>query len=406
MLQSNKNKGEVMQNKHLINKTHSIITKTLSSLACIGLLGICINFVACDSKEESSRQNSNQILELNKQSPVIQSNDIGHTSTSTTIVIPADAKSYLQRYKDYISKSQQNPTKSKTTLSPSNQTSSQSNIESSSKDSPTQNTIDSTNANISNQQAQKLDEEFVMLRKKYINSKSIMSYLSQAQCIVPDCSALIHNNTYSYPNTDIIAAYQSIVMDKNTKIFSDLALIQVYDYLLKTKETTTIDLQSQETLQNSLKSPYKTLQFAWESPNKLTITLTPKEEICLPYQYNSITTFIQDNNGVSTSRYSEKLPVFSYPQDLVSFVAQSCSCARALGAIPSIDTTSLDEASKKSFVQPDKQSCNDLDSKRKDLWEKYTQDSRIISILQHEQKMYSTQSQENLSPKATQDTPQ
>ncbi|RDU67604.1 hypothetical protein CQA53_00940 [Helicobacter didelphidarum] len=281
-----------------------------------------------------------------------------------------------------------------------------------------------------NKEALDLDKTFIVLRQKYSANQNVLESLRDCACLFPDCSAVITNNEYFYPNMDILEVYQTIIMDKKTNIFSNIALIEEYDYVLKSMQTTTIDLQSQAILQGEKNQPYRSIKFQWQLPQEnissqatnfrikdlntkdfntkdsnsenlvidskptnimLTITLTPKEEICLPYQYNSITTFIQDKSGVHTKHYEEKLPAFSYPADLVLFVAQSCACARALGNIPNIAMNNLDEASKKNFLSPQVKYCDEVDSKRRDLWEKYMQDSRIIGILQQEQRMYKTQ---------------
>ncbi len=232
--------------------------------------------------------------------------------------------------------------------------------------------------------ANMLDKRFIQLRYKYRNDLNILNILSKFSCIMPDCSSIIKDDVYFYPKKTILQAYNTIIMDKNTNIFNNLDIIKEYDYILSSMQTTSIDLENQY-LTNGKQIPYKTIKFVWENPNKLIISLIPKEEICQIYQYSYITTFLQDENGVTTKKYEEKLPMFLYPQDLVLFVNHSCACARALNYIPRL---SLNDYKSKNILIPNEKYCDMLESERKNLWEKYMQDSRIIGILQQEQRIY------------------
>lgn len=292
--------------------------------------------------------------------------------------------------------------------------------------------MESKNADSKDSKASELDKEFLFLRKKYSsNERAIQSLKECCGCIKPDCSANIKEGEYFYANNDILEALNNILLDKNTQIFSDIKLLQKYEYVLKNKQTTSIDLQSLNTDKNTETNDiYGYIKFEWVDNNMLKVTLTPKENICTPHQYNIVTTFLQDNNGVKTTRYKEKLPMFLYPADLVLFVRQSCSCAMALGNISDvsknmesnieisefkldskdsknlqetmefksdIDSKNVKKTSQKyhEFLSPNIKYCDNLEESRANLWEKYMQDSRAIRILQEEQKMYKPQFYEN-----------
>lgn len=322
------------------------------------IVSICLFIIACGN--DNTEQQDSTVTTYNFNSSNHQTlHNISDISNQPKTVIPSDIEAYMARYANFVQ-----------TLGLKNK--------------PNIIKIQDT----SNKEALALDKDFIFLRQKYHDDSKILQILSAYQCFIPDCSAIIQDTEYFYPNMTILEAYQTIIMDKYTKVLNNIDVIHEYDYVLKNKQTTTIDLQSQATLQNKKTQPYQYVKFAWENPNRLIITLSPKEEICLPYHYNSITTFIQETNGVRTKRYEKKLPTFSYPADLVQFVAQSCACAMGMGNISHIIPENLDDLSKGNLIKPDTQYCDLLDSKRKELWEKYMQDSRIITILQHEQKMY------------------
>ncbi len=233
-----------------------------------------------------------------------------------------------------------------------------------------------------NKEAMRLDTTFTQLRQQYKNNKTIMETLEAFACILPDCSAIQQGKIYFYPYMTIIEAYNAILMDKQTHIFTFFDIMKHYNYVLTSMQTTSIDLQAQYTQQ----TPFQTLKFTWNGTNRLDITLTPKEEICKPYIYIYQITFIQDSNGVQVKQHKEKLSAFSYPSDLVAFVAKSCACARVLGYIDKL--TIEEEKIAKHALQPHITHCENIATERKDLWDKYMRDSRIIRILQHEQQLY------------------
>ena len=234
---------------------------------------------------------------------------------------------------------------------------------------------------ISTKEAKILDKTFVKLRHTYKNDKDIMQILESFSCILPDCSATKIKETYFYPDMTIQEAFYAIIMDKKTEIFTHFDIIKDYSYVLADMQTTSIDLQAQY----GKTTPFQTLKFTWDTQS-LEIALTPKEEICKPYIYTYRTIFIQDSNGVRVKPQEERLSVFSYPTQLVDFVAKSCACARFYKYIPEL--TPAEKKVAKNTLEPDKKHCENLTSERKNLWDTYMQDSRVIRILQHEQSLY------------------
>lgn len=234
-------------------------------------------------------------------------------------------------------------------------------------------------------EAAELDLAFVRLRREYRYDESALKALGEFSCLLPDCSAAREGNIYFYPHRDIIEAYRSILADKNTEIFGYLDIMNQYSYVLVEKQTTSIDLQVQY-INSSRPMPFQTLKFVWHDSDILEVVLMPKEEICKPYIYLYRTIFQQDSNGVRVERLEERLSAFTYPSDLVDFVARSCSCARANGFIPKLSFE--EEKVAKNALAPSKEYCPALEGERKELWDKYMHDTRIIGILQHEQKLY------------------
>lgn len=234
---------------------------------------------------------------------------------------------------------------------------------------------------ISTKEAKILDKTFVRLRHTYKNDKDIMQILESFSCILPDCSATKIKDTYFYPDMNIQEAFYMIIADKKTEIFTHFDIIKDYSYVLKDMQTTSIDLQAQY----DKITPFQTLKFTWDTQS-LEIALTPKEEICKPYIYTYRTIFIQDSNGVRVRAQEERLSVFSYPTQLVDFVAKSCACARFYRYIPEL--TQAEKRVAKNALAPDKKHCENLSIERKALWDTYMQDSRVIGILQHEQSLY------------------
>lgn len=299
--------------------------------------------------------------------------------------------------------------------------------------------------------AKNLDKEFLLLRKKYKSNKDAINDLQNYACIAKDCSAVIKNNEYFYATDSILEAINSILMDKNTRILSEINLLKKYEYVIQTKQTTTINLATL----NHANSEFSHIKFEWldtmesnvdfradssnldskHSPNTLIITLSPKENICAPQQYNIITTFslvknVDNSNtnflspkySVKTSHYKEKLPTFLYPADLVLFVRESCACAMAMDNLKKINVTNSNNVEVNSFdikadsnaninelsftsnidskmieslpkdyykfLPPNIKYCENLETKRAILWDKYMQDSKAIKILQTEQKLY------------------
>ncbi|MDY5950889.1 MAG: hypothetical protein SPJ16_06835 [Helicobacter sp.] len=230
-------------------------------------------------------------------------------------------------------------------------------------------------------EAKILDKTFVRLRHTYKNDKDIMQILESFSCILPDCSATKTKDTYFYPDMNIQEAFFAIIADKKTEIFTHFDIIKDYSYVLKDMQTTSIDLQAQY----DKITPFQTLKFTWDTQS-LEIALTPKEEICKPYIYTYRTIFIQDSNGVRVRPQEERLSVFSYPTQLVDFVAKSCACARFYRYIPEL--TQAEKRVAKNALAPDKKHCENLANERKALWDTYMQDSRVIRILQHEQSLY------------------
>lgn len=329
--------------------------------------------------------------------------------------------------------------------------------------------------------AKLLDETFLSLRDKYAESAAVLEYLKECcACIRPDCSATRINESYFYPNANILNAVNSVLMDKNTQILNEVELLKKYEYILQSMQTTSIDISAVSkgvagSNKDSKKSQYGYIKFEWENNGSmesnnikdskiiesktLKITLLPKDDICIPNQYSVVTIFkeefMESKNtshsktlgeesnttqspkiGVKTTRYIQKLPSFLYPADLVLFVRESCSCAMALGKIDSnldsksaknalnygikTDNFKLDskilndksvefnsniESSENSeskqikevqnipkdyykFLPPNIKYCENLESKREILWEKYTQDPRAIKILQTEHRLH------------------
>lgn len=230
-------------------------------------------------------------------------------------------------------------------------------------------------------EAKIIDKTFVRLRHTYKNDKDIMQILESFSCILPDCSATKIKDTYFYPDMNIQEAFFAIIADKKTEIFTHFDIIKDYSYVLKDMQTTSIDLQAQY----DKITPFQTLRFTWDTQS-LEIALTPKEEICKPYIYTYRTIFIQDSNGVRVRPQEERLSVFSYPTQLVDFVAKSCACARFYRYIPEL--TQAEKRVAKNALAPDKKHCEKLANERKALWDTYMQDSRVIRILQHEQSLY------------------
>ncbi|MDY5184725.1 hypothetical protein [Helicobacter trogontum] len=231
-------------------------------------------------------------------------------------------------------------------------------------------------------EAKIIDKTFVKLRDIYKYDDNVMQILKSSSCILPDCSALKIKDVYFYPNMQIQEAFYTIIMDKKTEIFTYFDIIKDYDYVLKDMLTTSINLQAQY---NKV-TPFQTLKFTWNNTQSLEITLTPKEEICKPYIYTYRTTFIQDSNGVKVKPQEERLSAFSYPNDLVEFVAKSCVCAKFHGYIPNL--TQAERKVARNILPLDQKFCDNLSEERKTLWDKYMHDSRAIKILQHEQKLY------------------
>lgn len=234
---------------------------------------------------------------------------------------------------------------------------------------------------INTKEAKILDKTFVRLRHTYKDDKDIMQILESFSCILPDCSATKIKEVYFYPDMTIQEAFYAIIMDKKTEIFTHFDIIKDYSYVLADTQTTSIDLQAQY----SKTTPFQTLKFTWDTQS-LEIALTPKEEICKPYIYTYRTIFIQDSNGVRVRPQEERLSVFSYPTQLVDFVAKSCACARFYRYIPEL--TQAEKRVAKNALAPDKKHCENLSIERKALWDTYMQDSRVIRILQHEQSLY------------------
>lgn len=238
-----------------------------------------------------------------------------------------------------------------------------------------------TKAIRASKEVKSLDKTFVMLRKTYQSNDKAMETLEEFACLMPDCSATKHNGIYRYSNMSIQDAYNAILMDKKTQIFTYFDIMKYYSYLLTSIQTTSIDLQ----IQYPKKTPFQTLKFSW-SDDKLEVILIPKAEICKPYIYTYKITFIQDSKDVLVKKQEDRLSAFSYPSDLVEFVAKSCACARANGYIANLTNEELKVS--KNTLLPNKTYCNDIAAKRASLWDKYMQDSRIIGILQHEQRLY------------------
>lgn len=230
-------------------------------------------------------------------------------------------------------------------------------------------------------EAKRLDKIFITLRKEYSHNNKAMEALGELSCLLPDCSATKYNDEYRYSNMSIQDSYNSILMDKNTHIFTYFDIMKHYSYLLTSMQTTSIDLQSQY----PKTTPFQTLKFEWNN-DRLEVILIPKAEICKPYIYTYKITFIQDSKDVIVKKQEERLSAFSYPSDLVSFVAKSCACARFHGYIANLTKGELKVAN--NTLLPNKAYCNDIETERAILWDKYMQDSRIIKILQHEQRLY------------------
>lgn len=230
-------------------------------------------------------------------------------------------------------------------------------------------------------EAKIIDKTFVRLRHTYKDDKDIMQILESFSCLLPDCSATKIKDTYFYPYMNIQEAFFAIIADKKTETFTHFDIIKDYSYVLKDMQTTSIDLQAQY----DKITPFQTLKFTWDTQS-LEIVLTPKEEICKPYIYTYRTIFIQDSNGVRVRPQEERLSVFSYPTQLVDFVAKSCACARFYRYIPEL--TQAEKRVAKNALTPDKKHCENLSIERKALWDTYMQDSRVIRILQHEQSLY------------------
>ena len=226
-----------------------------------------------------------------------------------------------------------------------------------------------------------LDKKFSELRKTYKNNSKAMEVLEEFSCLLPDCSAIKYNNIYRYTNMTIQDAYNAILMDKKTQIFTYFDIMKHYSYLLTSMQTTSIDLQAQY----PKATPFQTLKFEWNDTN-LEVVLIPKAEICKPYIYTYKITFIKDSKDVLVKKQKERLSVFSYPSDLVAFVAKSCACARSHGYIANLTKEELRVS--KNPLLPNKVYCNNIEAERTNLWDKYMQDSRIIGILQHEQRLY------------------
>lgn len=222
---------------------------------------------------------------------------------------------------------------------------------------------------------------FISLRKKYKHNIAAMESLSEVACLLPDCSAIKNQDTYRYKNTTIKEAFNSILMDKKTQIFTHFDIMKYYSYVLTSMQTTSIDLQ----VQYPKITPFQTLKFVWEN-DILEIILTPKAEICKPYIYTYRIVFIQDSTDVLVKQQEERLSVFSYPIDLVEFVNKSCACARYNGYISNLTKEEI-KVDKKA-LSPNKIYCNNIEEERSNLWDKYIQDSRIIGILQQEQRLY------------------
>lgn len=368
----------------------------------IVILGL-VFFISCsDSNVDSALPLSDVSLESSEKKyikePQISTESID-MQAQKPYSTPQDIKDFSKKYKDFIE---------------SSKSSKNANL----KDSKV---IESTSQN--------LDNEFLFLRKKYKGDENALNDLKKCcACVRSDCSSMQINNEYFYDTFDILEAFNNAILDKNTNILSHTEVLQKYDYVLKSMQTTTIDLNAL----NAQNSEFSYIKFEWintdsiESnlPNVLSITLSPKENICAQSQYNIITTFTRDNlngkNAVKSAQYKEKLPSFLYPSDLVYFVRQSCACAMGLGNIAKlsnqksenidisefkIDSKMLVENSAKSYENPNLENfkvpkdyykflppnikyCDNLESKRAMLWEKYIQDSRAIKILQSEQKMY------------------
>lgn len=227
-----------------------------------------------------------------------------------------------------------------------------------------------------------MDKTFVALREKYKDNNEAMSILGELSCLLPDCSATkdTKSGTYIYKNTTIQNAYNAILLDKKTLVFIYFDIMKYYSYLLSSMQTTSIDLS-----QYPKKTPFQTLKFAWDN-DSLEVILIPKAEICKPYIYTYKITFLQDSSDVLVKLQEERLSAFSYPSDLVAFVAKSCACARALGYIPNLTKEELSVA--KNALSQNEKYCNEIENERAELWDKYMQDTRIIGILQHEQKLY------------------
>ncbi|MWV62339.1 hypothetical protein DCO58_04755 [Helicobacter saguini] len=451
-------------------------------------------FISCSSEDSKNSEplsniDSKNTNFLNNNLDNIESNKTQDSNISNILAeykTPSDIESFAKKYAEFKGLD------------------SQKDVKIDSKNDKNQESSKNPNLEIS-KVTQDLDKEFLFLREKYKDNENALNDLKKCcGCIKPDCSALQINNEYFYATSDILEAFTSSILDKNTQILSNVEVLQDYDYVLKSKQTTTIDLIAL----NPQNSEFSYIKFEWlnsqdsieSSPNTLRITLSPKENICAPQQYNVISTFsqikgvreneIKNKNtessedskpldsinstsrkqkkldsiessdkvmdtfltaqpskfyGVKTTQYKEKLPTFLYPADLVYFVRQSCACAMSLGNIANLsnevvsnveisefklDSKMLDsnamsfesniEKSSKNpnlenfkvpkdyykFLPANIKYCDDLESKRASFWEKYMQDSRVIKILQNEQKMYKQefQNDEDLDTKNSKDS--